>query len=70
MRLTLAALMLSCVVAGLALAGDEEEERIVTGQEAPGFRLNDQHGKALSLAEHGKGAWTVLAFFPKASTPG
>ncbi|MFT7679617.1 MAG: hypothetical protein ACI8QC_003621 [Planctomycetota bacterium] len=38
------------------------------GKTAPGLRLNDQSGKAIALdfAER----WTVLAFFPKAATPG
>ena len=36
---------------------------------APAVRLNDHHGKIVELG--GKRTnWTVLAFFPKAATPG
>ena len=58
------------VAAGLVLAGDDDVERIDVGTKAPGFRLNDQHGKALSLAKHGEEAWTIVAFYPKSATPG
>lgn len=41
------------------------------GKPAPVIRLNDQHGKAVQIAPREGGArWTVLAFFPKAATPG
>jgi hypothetical protein len=39
------------------------------GKPAPAFRVNDHAGNAVAVggeAEH----WTVLAFYPKASTPG
>jgi hypothetical protein len=45
----------------------------VAGQMAPEIRLNDQSGQAQRLAppKPGEtGVWTVLAFFPKAATPG
>jgi hypothetical protein len=39
------------------------------GKPAPPIRLNDQSGKIVTLG--GKAAnWSVLAFFPKAMTPG
>jgi hypothetical protein len=39
------------------------------GKPAPAVRLNDHHGNIVELG--GKRAnWTVLAFFPKAATPG
>ena len=39
------------------------------GQPAPAFRLNDQEGRIVEVG--GKSdTWTVLAFFPKAMTPG
>jgi hypothetical protein len=39
------------------------------GKPAPPVRLNDHHGNIVELG--GKRAnWTVLAFFPKAATPG
>ena len=55
---------------GLVLAGDDDMERVDVGAKAPGFRLNDQHGKALSLAEQGEGRWAIVAFYPKSATPG
>lgn len=39
------------------------------GKPVPALRLNDHHGNIVELGgarEH----WTVLAFFPKAATPG
>ena len=39
------------------------------GKPAPAVRLNDHHGNIVELG--GKRVnWTVLAFFPKAATPG
>ena len=39
------------------------------GKSAPAVRLNDHHGNVVELG--GKRTnWTVLAFFPKAATPG
>jgi len=58
------------VAIGLAFAGEDDVERIDVGVQAPEFRLNDQHGKALSLADHGKGRWAIVAFYPKSDTPG
>jgi peroxiredoxin Q/BCP len=62
------------VAAGLACAGahaEEEEARdLRVGDEAPAFRLNDEDGRARSLAKLHEEAWVVLAFFPKADTPG
>ena len=55
---------------GLVLAGDDDMERIDVGAAAPSFRLNDQHGKAVSLEAHDEGQWTIVAFFPKSLTPG
>jgi hypothetical protein len=41
------------------------------GQPAPAFRLNDQTGALVSVGGEDKdGDWTVLAFYPKAATPG
>lgn len=39
------------------------------GEPMPRFRLNDHRGRAVTVggpAEH----WTVVAFYPKAATPG
>ena len=51
-------------------AGGAEDGRPKVGDPAPGFRLNDQDGQALSLAKATKDTWVVLAFYPKAATPG
>lgn len=40
------------------------------GAPAPAFRLNDQAGKAVALFDKAPGVWTVLAFYPRAMTPG
>jgi thioredoxin-dependent peroxiredoxin len=39
------------------------------GTPAPAFRLPDQTGKPVSLAEQ-RGKWVVLYFYPKDNTPG
>ena len=39
------------------------------GEDAPPFRLTDQHGQIRTLAEF-SGKWTVLYFYPKDDTPG
>ena len=36
---------------------------------APAFRLNDHEGRATAIGGKSE-EWTVLAFFPKAMTPG
>ncbi len=69
--------MKSTILAGVAalaaLFAQDPEAKAPTGPEvgaaAPTFRLNDHAGKAVQIggkSEH----WTVLAFFPKAATPG
>ena len=71
-------LALGCAAAALtagfaARADDGTEERPQPpreGDAAPDFRLNDHEGRAVRLSRHGKDAWVVLAFFPKAATPG
>lgn len=68
-RLMLAMTVL-ILTAGLVLAGDDDVDRVDVGTKAPDFRLNDQHGKALGLAEHGQAHWTIVAFYPKSATPG
>ena len=42
----------------------------VVGKPAPTIRLNDHDGKAVQIRANDEGRWTVLAFFPKAATPG
>ena len=39
------------------------------GMSAPAFRLPDQNGKPVSLADQ-RGKWVVLYFYPKDGTPG
>ena len=41
----------------------------VVGKPAPAFRLNDHTGKLVSVGGASK-TFTVLAFYPKAATPG
>ena len=43
------------------------------GDEVPAFRLNDHTGRAVRIAppeEDDEERWTIVAFFPKAATPG
>ena len=41
------------------------------GKPAPAFRLNSHTGQAVTVDPKEEGeTWTVLAFFPKAATPG
>ena len=64
-------LITSALAAAYALAAaGAEDGRPEVGDPAPAFRLNDQDGKALSLAQATKDTWVVLAFYPKAATPG
>ena len=54
------------------LVQDTDEERAPgpkVGEKAPAFRLNDHTGRPVSIGGESK-AWTVVAFFPKAMTPG
>ena len=61
----------AAVAAAFALAASAEEDaRPKAGDPAPSFRLNDQEGRVLSLAKVTKDTWVVLAFYPKAATPG
>ncbi len=54
----------------LSLVQDRQDNKPLTLEEpAPAFALNDHHGKKVSVGgevDH----WTVLAFYPKAGTPG
>ena len=64
--------LLVIAVAGFALADESEDapRGPAVGKPAPDFRLNTQDGEIVQLSEHGKDRWTVLAFYPKAATPG
>jgi len=48
---------------------DEGQKRPEVGKPAPALRLNDHHGAIVELGGKREN-WTVLAFFPKAATPG
>jgi peroxiredoxin Q/BCP len=60
----------AALAATLAFAGPEEPSGPVVGSAAPDFRLNDQAGKAVRFSEARGEGWAILAFFPKAATPG
>jgi hypothetical protein len=62
------------LTSALLLAQDEQPSGPrppEVGDPAPAFRLNDQDGKLVSIGgESEYGLWTVVAFYPKAMTPG
>lgn len=60
-------LVMFALMAALALAADAPSPEV--GQPAPAIRLQDQHGKWITLDEQ-KGKWVVLYFYPKDNTPG
>jgi len=57
---------------GLFLPGQEKAQPTgpEVGKPAPTFRVNGHDGKAVSVGKNEDGLWTVLAFYPKAATPG
>ena len=67
--LPLSALVVLATVLALprGATGGEGPAAPEIGKPAPTFRLNDHTGKAVEI---GPGSWTVLAFYPKAMTPG
>lgn len=42
---------------------------IATGATAPGFTVETDEGKVVSLRDY-RGKWVVLYFYPKSDTPG
>lgn len=50
-------------------ATDAEPAPLEVGQAAPTFRLNDHEGRLVRVGGESD-VWTVLAFYPKAMTPG
>jgi peroxiredoxin Q/BCP len=63
--------LVALLAAGLAFAEDTDDDgRLAVGDRAPDFRLNDDRGRAVRLADANEASWVVLAFYPKASTPG
>lgn len=69
--LFLAALPCLPFVGGLVGAQDptEKQPRAEVGAVAETFRVNDQLGRLVTFAGKGE-RWTILAFYPKAATPG
>ncbi len=66
--------VLLIVSAVIALAATQStgkaDPKVEIGKPAPSFRLNGEDGKAVQLGPGGEAFWTVLAFYPKAATPG
>jgi peroxiredoxin Q/BCP len=66
----IALLLLVCLAVLLALSRTSVAAEVPqVGEDAPPFRLTDQHGQIRTLAEF-SGKWTVLYFYPKDDTPG
>ncbi len=73
MRTLFLSLALAAAPLAVVLQTDEPPARPVEGETAPTARVNDQTGHAVKLGgDHSEdnSDWTVLAFFPKAATPG
>ena len=72
--LRLAPLALAAFSALLVLPQEGQDEReapqvATVGEAAPLFRLNDHTGEAVTIGGENE-LWTVVAFYPKAMTPG
>ena len=67
-----AALLAALVIGGVAMGQDKDAPKVggAVGETAPDFRLNDHEGRAVRLSDFRGKQWVVLAFFPKAMTPG
>lgn len=65
--------LLACAAALAALFAQDAPQKgprlPEVGKPAPSFRLNDHEGKAAAVGGESE-SWTVLAFYPKAATPG
>jgi hypothetical protein len=69
MKILLPALLLALLMLAPLAPQAGAPKKPEVGKPAPSLRLNDHHGNIVELG--GKRAnWTVLAFFPKAATPG
>lgn len=70
MKLPLLALGLATAALALPIRQDRPAETgPVVGKPAPTFRLNDHTGAAVNIGGESE-TWTVMAFYPKAATPG
>jgi peroxiredoxin Q/BCP len=63
LRLSVAAALSVSLITGVRADPPE------VGQTAPNFTLPDQNGKLHTLSDY-RGKTVILAFFPKADTPG
>ena len=60
---------LAILAAPWAFEDEKSRDKIAIGKPAPVFRLDDHEGDVTTVGgetDH----WTVLAFYPKAMTPG
>lgn len=73
MRLACFMLLAAAPLVGLCRQTQSSEEKPKpspeVGRLAPSFRLNDARGEIVVIGGE-RERWTVLAFFPKAMTPG
>ena len=62
-------LALACLMAPLSAQEVGQAPGPMVGKAAPAIRLNDHTGKAVQIGGESQ-TWTVLAFYPRAGTPG
>jgi peroxiredoxin Q/BCP len=63
------AVLLASAVVITAVSVARADDMPAVGQAAPGFTLNSQEGKPVSLSDY-RGKWVVLYFYPKDMTSG
>ena len=63
------AVLFAAAMALTAVSVVRADDMPAVGQPAPGFTLNSQEGKPVSLADY-RGKWVVLYFYPKDMTQG
>jgi len=64
---------MSSLLAILLLTGltaVQEKKELKVGDKAPEFTLKNHENKDVTLSKTNKEHWVVLAFYPKANTPG
>ena len=61
--------LFASAVALTAISVVRADDMPAVGQTAPGFTLNSQEGKPVSLSDY-RGKWVVLYFYPKDMTQG